>query len=216
MRSGHQKPHCIYDTHTQISDQITPESLARKQRRIVDGSPLNIVYVGRAAAMKGPGDWLETLEQLHRRQVPFRATWIGDGPELSKMRERLAGSDLSGAVHLPGFESNRNTLLRTMRESDLLLFCHKTPESPRCLIEALVSGCPLVGYETAYSRGLVQARGGAVLAPQDNIAILAQRVVELHKDRPALAGLVSDAAASGEMYNENALYSHRASLMQRA
>ena len=105
--------------------------------------------------MKGPGDWLSVLEALDLQSIPFRATWIGDGPDLARMQERVARSGLTDQVVLHGFEGNRAVLLRAMRESDLLLFCHKTPESPRCLIEALVSGCPLVGYETAYPKGLV-------------------------------------------------------------
>lgn len=209
-------PHCTYDTHTHISDQITAAERAAKQARILDGSPINIVYIGRAAAMKGPTDWLEALKLLAQKQVPFRATWIGDGPELSRMRELVAGSALSQYVRLPGFEGNRDTLLRAMRESDLLLFCHKTPESPRCLIEALVSGCPLVGYDSAYARGLVEARGGGTFVPHDDVGALAGKLEQLHHDRPALSGLVADAAASGEAYNEDAVYAHRAQLMRRA
>lgn len=210
-----QDPHCTYDTHTQISDEIAPDVLLEKKARILGGAPINILYVGRAAAMKGPGDWLSTLERIHGMNVPFRATWIGDGPELPMMRERIAASAISEFVHLAGFESNRETLLQGMRSSDMFLFCHKTPESPRCLIEALVSGCPLVGYETAYPRGLVQKRGGAMFAPQDDHAALADQIARLHKDRFLFAELVSDAAASGQEYNEAAVYEHRANLMKR-
>ncbi len=208
-------PHCTYDTHTQSSDQIAPEELARKQARILRGEPIHLVYVGRAAAMKGPADWLESLQRLHMKKVPFRATWVGDGPELPMMRQRVAGSALSDAVHLPGFEGDRDALLRTMRRSDLLLFCHKTPESPRSLIEALVSGCPLVGYDSAYPRGLVQTKGGGVFAPQDDVEAVAERIVQLHRDRWAFAALVADAAASGKSYNEDVVYEVRADLMKR-
>ncbi len=209
-------PHCTYDTHTHISDQIAPVALAEKTSRIRANEPVRIIYVGRAAAMKGPVDWLDVLEGLHRRQVPFFATWVGDGPELPMMRQRLAESAIAGAVELPGFEGDREVLLRRMRDSDVMLFCHKTPESPRCLIEALVSGCPIVGYETAYPRGLVMQKGGGAFAPQDNVTALVDRMAELHHDRNALARLVEAAAASGATYNEDAVYAHRAELMKRA
>lgn len=209
-------PHCTYDTHTHLSDQITIEALADKTARIVSGAPIRIVYVGRAAAMKGPADWITTLERLHERGVPFRARWIGDGPELAAMRQRVAGSALAGMVDLPGFEGDRETLLKSMRDSDIMLFCHKTPESPRCLIEALVSGCPIVGYETAYPRGLVQDKGGGAFAPQDDVSALVDRIAHLHQERDALARLVGAAAASGEAYHEDAVYEVRANLMKRA
>lgn len=209
-------PHCTYDTHTSTADQIGAEELAAKEARILSAGPLSILYVGRAAAMKGPSDWLDVLETLRRASVPFRATWIGDGPELGGMKARIAAAGLAHQVTLHGFESDRTVLLRAMRESDVLLFCHKTPESPRCLIEALVSGCPLVGYETAYPKGLVEERGGGLFAPQDDVAALSGRLVALHRDRPLLARLVRAAAASGQLYNEDAVYAHRAALMKRA
>ena len=210
------EPYCTYDTHTSANDEISSSDLAHKQTRIEAGEPLQILYVGRAAAMKGPFDWLEVLNLLHRRGVAFRATWLGDGPDLRHMQERTAELELSAVVKLPGFQGDREEVLRAMRNSDLLLFCHKTPESARCLIEALVSGCALVGYETAYPRGLVEAQGGGVFSPQDDVLSLVGRISDLATDRPKLANVVGSAAASGKSYNEDVVYAYRAKLMLRA
>ena len=208
-------PHCTYDIHTHVGDEISDKALAMKRSRILLGAPLKILYVGRAAAMKGPADWLSVLEDLHRDQIPFEAAWVGDGPELQTMKDRAAKSALGLMVDLPGFVGDRQTLLRWMRDSDLLLFCHKTPESPRCLIESLVSGCPIVGYEAAYPKGLTEQRGGGLFVKQDNISALCASVRALHYDRQALVGLMADAAASGHLYNEDAVYAHRAGLMRQ-
>lgn len=207
--------HCTYDTHTDVSDQISPEALSAKQARVLAGEPLDIVYVGRAAAMKGPFDWLRVLEQLHAADIPFRATWVGDGPDLAAMRQRVEAAGLQDAIDLPGFENRREVLLDRLRGSDLLLFCHKTPESARCLVESLVAGCPLVGYETAYPRGLVAERGGGAFVPPDDISGLVARLRALHEDRSGLADLMGAAAASGELYNEDAVYAFRADLMKK-
>lgn len=209
-------PHCTYDIHTHGDERITSEALTGKQARIRSGAPLEIVYVGRAAAMKGPFDWLDTLQRLHAAHVPFRATWVGDGPDLPAIRHRTDELGLTGVVALPGFEDRRAVLLARLKASDLLLFCHKTPESARCLIEALVCGCPIVGYGTAYPRGLVAREGGGLFAPQNDAAGLAEHLTRLHADRASLADLVGQAAASGRLYNEDAVYAHRAELMKRA
>jgi glycosyltransferase involved in cell wall biosynthesis len=208
-------PHCTWDTHTHAHERIGPEAIARKQARISSGAPLKVVYIGRAVAMKGPCDWLATLELLGRRGIPFQATWIGDGPDLPAIRQRVADLGLAGAIDLPGFEDRREILLGKLADSDLLLFCHKTPESARCLIEALVCGCPIVGYDTAYPRGLVAAHGGGVFTPQDDVTALAEQVAGLHGDRARLSHLIADAAASGELYDEDTVYAHRAELMRR-
>lgn len=208
-------PHCTYDTHTHVSDQISPQDLAQKMARVRSGAPIKIVYVGRAAAMKGTTDWLDVLDRLRAAGVPFEATWVGDGPELEVMRARCAGSPLGQHVNLPGFEGDRQAILRRMREADLMLFCHKTAESPRCLIESLVCGCPIVGYETPYPVGLAEAHGGGAFVPKDNVPALADLLGQLHMDRERLAQLIAAAAESGRGYNEDAVYAHRAELMRR-
>jgi colanic acid/amylovoran biosynthesis glycosyltransferase len=208
-------PHVTYDTHTHVEDQISAQALAGKQARCRSGAPLRILYVGRAAAMKGPFDWIEVLATLAKRQVPFEATWIGDGPDLPEMRSRASTLGLGDRVRFPGFENRRDALLEQMRANDLLLFCHKTPESARCLIESLVSGCPIVGYGSAYPRGLVADRGGGVFVSQNDVTGLADRLAALHADREALARLIAEAAASGGRYNEDAVYAHRAALMRQ-
>jgi len=208
-------PHCTYDTHTSVAEQIAPDALVAKQQRIASGAPLRIVYVGRAAAMKGTADWIGVLERLHRDGVPFHATWIGDGPDLAAMKARVADAGLDDQIALPGFEDRRDVLLTALRDGDLLLFCHKTPESARALIEALVCGCPIVGYGSSYPRDLVAERGGGAFAAVHDIAGLAERVVALHRDRAMLADLVAQAADSGTRYNEDTVYADRAALMRR-
>lgn len=209
-------PHIVYDIHLPAEAQIDADALAAKQARALSGAPLEIVYTGRAAAMKGPFDWLETLHRLHRRQVPFRATWLGDGPDLPAIRQRAGELGLDGLVDLPGFEGRRAVLLDRLRSADVLLFCHKTPESPRCLVEALVCGCPIVGYDTAYPRGLIAQHGGGVFAPQNDVEALTRQVERLHADRASLGALIGAAAASGQLYNEDKLYAQRAALMKQA
>lgn len=209
-------PHCIYDTHTTKADRITPQTLARKQAKLQANAPLKIIYIGRAAPMKGTEDWLDTLAVLAQRGVPFEARWIGDGPDLPAMQDRIDGSALEGKVVLSGFEADRQVVLQALQDSDILLFCHKTPESPRCLIEALVSGCPLVGYRSAYVSGLVEMGGGAALSPLNDVDGLAATIEKLHLDRDQLATLMAEASASGMQYDEDSVYAHRANLMMSA
>ncbi len=207
---------CIYDTHTTADDQISPTQLEQKRQSIRSGQPLEIIYVGRAAEMKGPDDWLDVLEGLVREQVPFKARWIGDGPSLAGMRQRVDNGPLRDCVQLPGFEGDRNAIFAALRNSDIVLYCHKTPESPRSLIEALVAGCPIIGYETAYPRQLTRMSGGGAFAPQDDVVGLVALIAKLHRDRPELERLVTAAAATGSTYDENTVYADRANLMKQA
>lgn len=209
------RPFCVYDTHTTRADLIPEAMIAQKCRALLAGTPLNLVYVGRASAMKGPFDWLETLRLARHAGLRFTATWWGDGPLLDAMRARVGELGLADCVALPGFEGDRERLLAAMRAAHLFLFCHRTPESPRCLIEALVCGTPLLGYGSPYSEDLVARDGGGRLAPVDDPAALAAHLRALDGDRAELSDRVRGAARSGTRFDEETVYRERATLLRR-
>lgn len=206
--------HCVYDTHTKPSDFIDAEGLNAKVSAVLSGAPLRICYVGRAADMKGPFDWLSVMEYLRDSGVPFKARWLGDGPLLQQMRTIVQDRNLSAHVDLAGFCSDRKVTLDTMKESHLFVFCHKTPESPRCLIESLVCGSPIVGYRSAYAADLVDPDGGGDFVDVGNVKALCEKLVGLHRNRPALAQAISAASRSGLRFDEEKLYRERANVIR--
>ncbi len=204
-------PQHVHDIHIHKSDHITPEVLAQKQAR---QGPMRIVYAGRADPMKGTGDWLAVLEHLAQAGVDFEAEWLGDGPDLANMRVRVAQGPLRDRVMLPGFVSDRALLLGALREADVLLFCHLTPESPRVLIEALASGCPLVGYDSAYPADLIAQHAGGVLTPLGQPEDLANALGALAQDRARLSDLIGRAARDGSAFDDETVFAHRAKLIR--
>src|SRR5690606_377357 len=131
-------PNLVHDVHARAADLIPAEALAAKAARASRGGPLRLVYVGRADPMKGPLDWIEALEQAAQAGVDLRASWIGEGEQIEVLRARIAQGPLAAKVTAPGFLRDRTAVLAALRDADALLFCHRTPESPRVLIEALV------------------------------------------------------------------------------
>ncbi|MCU0549346.1 MAG: glycosyltransferase [Leptolyngbya sp. Prado105] len=207
--------HCVYDIHTQKSDQISPTRLAEKLDRVQNHQPLKICYVGRAVEMKGALDWVQIIQQLHERGIKLEATWLGDGHLLDEMKQMAVDLGISDRITFGGFVSDRAQMLETMQQHDLFMFCHKTPESPRCLVEALVSGLPIVGYDSAYPRGLVEQFGGGIFTPIHDQTALADQIVELDRDRQKLGNLVQQAAQSGTLYDEETVFKHRSDLIKK-
>lgn len=197
------------------ADHIDAATLAQKQAQVAGGGPLKLVYAGRADAMKGPLDWVEILARLKARGVAFTATWLGDGAQLGQMRDALGRHGLTDQVDLPGFVTDRARVLREMREAHVFLFCHKTPESPRCLIEALISGTPVVGYDGAYARDLIQNDRGGVLRPIGDVEAVAGAVAALDADRAGLAALMSAAYGCGKGFDVDSLYRDRAAVIRQ-
>ncbi len=208
------QPFMMHNVHLSKDDHITPEALAAKLAGLQDG-PLRIAYVGRAIAMKGPFDWLAVLRSLADQGVAFQAEWFGEGEDLPKMKAQVAQMGLGGRVSLPGFCDDHAQIFETLRRAHVLMFCHKTMESPRILIEALVSGCPIVGYGSAYSQDLIAGHGGGVLTAMDDTRALTDAVRHLALDRLALGALVQRAVRDGAPFETRALFRQRSDLIKQ-
>ncbi len=117
-------------------------------------------------------------------------------------------------VALPGLTAEREHVLATLRQSHLFLFCHKTPESPRCLIEALISGCPIIGYEGSFARDITEAYGGRLLTPLHDTNALANAVAALADNGKQLVELIQRAKCNGTPFDDESVFRHRSELIK--
>lgn len=207
-------PHVVHNIHLSPADHIPAAMLAQKAAAAAQG-PLRLCHVGRADDMKGPLDWVEVLGRVAAAGVDLSATFLGEGSRLEAMRARIGALGLGDRVAFPGFVDDRAAVLAALRAAHLFLFCHKTPESPRVLIEALASGCALAGYDGAFARDLIAGNGGGVLAPLGDVSGLAERVIALDRDRGRLAELIRRAARDGAPFTDEAVFRHRSDLIRR-
>jgi glycosyltransferase involved in cell wall biosynthesis len=203
----------VHDVHAKAADAIGSEQLDGKCERIATGERLTIIYVGRADKMKAPFDWLAVLSLLRDRGVPYQATWFGDGPLLAEMRNEVVRRGLNEVVSMPGFVADREELLGQIRAAHVFLFCHTTPESPRNLVEALVSGCPIVGYHSEFAAELV-TDGGGVFVMMNDTQSLADCICRLDANRSDFVALTQKAAMSGRKFNDVAVFQHRSELIK--
>jgi glycosyltransferase involved in cell wall biosynthesis len=208
-----------YKVHHHIpiyqGDHISDEELDAKLAGVETGEPLAICYAGRAIDMKGPIDWLDVLNELIRSGVRLNATWVGDGSLLVEMRAKAEALGIASHVTFPGFVTDRKHILRTLKNSDIFLYCHKTEESARCLGEALACGCPLVGYASAYAKELVAKNGGGLFAAQGDRGKLVELVTRLDKHREHLRKLITQARTTGQLYDRKARLNDRMELVKQ-
>jgi glycosyltransferase involved in cell wall biosynthesis len=204
----------VHDIHIAAADHLAPTDRNAKIATAAEG-PLRVIYVGRADPMKGGLDWVEALIRLRSGGADVTATWIGDGSDLPEMRARIASAGLEDRVSFPGFASDRADVLQALRAAHLMMFCHKTPESPRNLIEALISATPIVGYAGAYAKDLIAVNQGGVLVPMNDVAALVKAVANLAEDRGRLADLIGRAAKDGAPYNDVEVFHHRSAMIRK-
>lgn len=206
-------PHLVADIHIDDEDRISEQALEDKKTRAGSG-PLRVCYAGRTISMKGPELWLDALERVVAQGHDIEATWLGDGDMLAKMRQRVAEGPLTGKVRLEGFVSDRDHVIDTIRRSHVLLFCHVTDESPRVLVEALLSGTPLVGFRDPYAESLVTESDGGILVQRGDSLALSEKLATLARDRDALCALIDRAAASARHLTRSKVFAHRSELVR--
>ncbi len=206
--------HQLHDIHTTIDQQISQPELELKTENLNARKPLKVVYFGRASAMKAPLQWIEVLKALSDNNVEFTATWYGDGEELEALKQKINEYNLDDCITAPGFCSDHGFLMQELKKADIFLFTHVTPESPRCLIEALVCGAPIIGYESDYTKNLINKYGGGSLVKIGEIQKLANTIFELNKDREELATLTKQAAENGKRFNDIAAFKERSDLIK--
>ncbi|HEY9641050.1 MAG TPA: glycosyltransferase, partial [Coleofasciculaceae cyanobacterium] len=122
---------------------------------------------------------------------------------------------LDSCIELYGLERDRAKLLQKIRESHLMPFTHITPESPRCLIESLVSGTPIVGYESQYVEELTEHYGGGAFVPVHDWQKLGELIAALYHDRSRLSQLIQEAGTNGARFNDEAVFQERSQLIKQ-
>jgi glycosyltransferase involved in cell wall biosynthesis len=208
------KSFLVHDTHTKPEDAISTEALAKKVQAVATDRTLRICYTGRMVPMKDPLNWVRAIGKARDLGVDVHATWLGDGELREEMQQLIAELGLEDSIELAGYESDRQQVLQRIQSAHLMLFTHITSESPRCLIEAFVSGTAIAGYYSRYAEDLTQGGSGA-LVPVYDWQQLGKLLRELWSDRPRLAQLIEQAAARRTRFNDEVVFQERSELIKR-
>ena len=207
--------HLVHDIHTKESDLIGADELAQKLENIRSAATLDLCYAGRLDPMKAPLEWLRAIATARDSGAPIRATWYGEGPMMDEARAEAERLQLEEVVSFAGFVLDRSELLSHVRAAHAMVFTHVTPESPRNLLESLVSGTPILGYDNAYAVNLLENDGGGELVPIHDFRSLGGLIAELAKDRDRLVNLTHQAAKNGRRFTDAAVFAERSALIKQ-
>jgi glycosyltransferase involved in cell wall biosynthesis len=129
---------------------------------------LTLLFVGHLTATKRPDRFIAALRELRARGYAVRGLIAGDGP----LRATLEQAAATAGVALLG---RRDDVPELLRAADLFVFC-SVPESegmPGVLIEAALSGLPIVSTEVPGAADVVEAGvSGVIVAPDDHDALV--------------------------------------------
>lgn len=195
------QPFLVHNIHLSAADRATPADIDSRAK----SGPIRIAYAGRVSSEKGVFDWIEAIKLAIERGCNVEAVWFGDGPQLSPAIQ--TANDPRIKFYGP-IEHRR--LIRELKSFDLFVFCHKIKESPRCLIEALMCGLPIVGYDSSYPRSLI-SNGGGILTDSTPHA-LSMTLASLSRDRLKL--LTEEAMKDGSVFSDKEVFRHRAEIIK--
>lgn len=142
-----------------------------------------ILFVGRLVLEKGLGTFAETLAELDRRGVRYKALFVGDGPARGWIGENAPQGIFAG--FLGGAE-----LARAYASSDVLFNPSSTETFGNVTLEAMASGLPVVAARATGSLSLVVPGVNGLLTTPDDVKESADALAYYIADRDArgLAG----------------------------
>ncbi len=179
----------FFDTRMPLDLMATDDQLDRRLHDLQSADrPLRLVFSGRLNHMKGALDLIAVAEELRRRGVSFQLSICGGGPSEDEMRRRIQAGGLASHVFMKGVLPFAEGLVPFVRsEADVFLCCHKQGDPSCTYLETFGCGVPIAGYLNEAFDGLLRRVDAGWGAPMNEPGALADLVVQLSNNRPAIA-----------------------------
>jgi glycosyltransferase involved in cell wall biosynthesis len=143
--------------------------------------------LGRMVEKKGFDDLIRACSILKDKGVTFHLGIAGDGPQRKYLHDLVNASDLTGDISFQG-PLPHDRVPAWMRELDLFVLpCRKDSQGdmdgiPVVLMEAMLSGVPVVSTRLSGIPELVEDGKTGILAAQDAPEDLALAIIRIHSD----------------------------------
>jgi glycosyltransferase involved in cell wall biosynthesis len=163
-----------------------PDRFHPRQNR--PGSVPTAIFVGALTRGKCPDQFVQVVAGLRARGIPLDATLIGDGP----MRQTLVGPAEAAGVEMLG---SRPDVDERMRAADVLVLPSRPAGEgmPGVLIEAALSGLPVVATAVPGVPSVVKDGETGFVVPVDDLPAMIQATAKLLAD-PELRASMGRAA----------------------
>tara|TARA_Y100001933_G_scaffold264744_1_gene332209 strand:+ start:94336 stop:95496 length:1161 start_codon:yes stop_codon:yes gene_type:complete len=182
-RIGKTEQFAIIPSGVSVEEFATPTA-SREVTRQAYGIPNDVPVVGivaRLDPLKGHHDLLDIYPKLLERHPDLRLFFVGDGWDRDQIEKRIEDQHWEKQVILAGLVPPRQvpSLLHAM---DIMALPSYQEGQGRTLVEALLCGCAIVGYDVGGIGEVCIDRQTGRLAPVGNKDQLAQAIHDLLAD----------------------------------
>ena len=134
-----------------------------------------LATIGRISPEKGQSDLIEALGMVAAQGHQFTAVLAGDGPDRTKLIERVAALGLEGRIVFPGYIDPPQGILE---ESDLMVLPSHTEGLPNAALEAMAMHVPVLATNVGGTPEVVEDGRTGRLVESRSPAALAAAIVE--------------------------------------
>lgn len=154
------------------------------------GRTFQFGYVGQMIPRKGISDMLRAFDWVWQQDSAASLTLVGDGSQRAELEALAKTLPSAQNIHFLGFRSDR---LELVKNFDAFLMTSALEGIPRCLMEAMAIGTPVVAYDIPGVDQLIEDRVTGLLCEHGNWKSLAETCIHL-KANPEVGGRMAVAA----------------------
>jgi glycosyltransferase involved in cell wall biosynthesis len=156
-----------------------------------------LAFAGRLIETKRVPDLITAFKQLLVKHPKLKLVLCGDGPLTEQIKNQIQELNLESKVTLLGFVKNVPQILRS---ADLFVFPSVVEGLPNAVIEAELSGLPIVACDIPGTRDVITHQETGLMTPPQNPEAFAATVDTL-LNNPHLAATLGKNAAAHAMQN---------------
>ncbi|MFM0441790.1 glycosyltransferase family 4 protein [Paraburkholderia strydomiana] len=164
-----------------------PEALTHSTLRDELGLDSNAVIAAIVAMLRGNKGHEELIAAVRPMMIDrphLHVVMAGEGGELDRLRAMIDGFGLSGRIHLLGFRSDINNVLRGC---DLFVLPTHQEALGQAFIEAMAMGLPVIGTQVDGVPELIDSGVNGLLVPARDVDALRVALTRLVDDAPLRA-----------------------------
>ncbi|MEQ5814951.1 glycosyltransferase family 4 protein [Marinobacter sp. NFXS11] len=154
-----------------------------------------IGFIGQLIPRKGLLDLLSAFEWLHGHRQGLELQLIGEGRQRPELEEKCTRMKAGPAVRFLGFREDR---LELLSKFEMFVMTSSLEGIPRCLMEAMAVGVPVVAYDIPGVDQLVEDGVTGLLVPHGDVGALVEACNKLLDDPELKATLTANARARVE------------------
>ena len=175
-----------------VYDAVEKEGASVNSREIFENKTIQMVIVGAITPFKGQKELIKACGILLKRNMTdFRLQIVGKGERsfLEELKKEIESCHLEEKVVFTGTSSN---VYELYEKSDIAFTCGAKEAYGRVTIEALLSGCFVIGIRAGATPELIKEGETGVLYEAGNPEELAEKIIQAAKN-PELSRRIAKA-----------------------